>query len=168
MSNYNKLTQPPSPLTPIVAIATLLVVAAATLFAFAAWRQAHLHPQRKQVLQPVAPAVAPPPAAPATPAEVNAEHRAGDIDRILQRQWSHSLLAIEKASGKGVTILELHPNLEGGTFTLKGEALTFDELSAYVKRLSDTKLVRQVRLAHELAITRDNVETIEFEIQGDL
>jgi hypothetical protein len=166
--DYRRLTQPPQPAAPMVTAIASGLLLSATIFGFAAWQAVKRHPVHHESPAPTPSAALPASAAPSTPTDANAEKRAADIDKLLQRQWSHGLLAVEKASGKGVTILELHPNFDAGTFILKGEALTFDELSAYIGRLNETKLVRQVRLAHEQAISRDNVETVEFEIQGDL
>lgn len=69
---------------------------------------------------------------------------------------------------KGVTTLEFHPEFNGNVVTLRGEAKEFQALADYVKELNATGLVRNIALMHEQSVSRENVDTIEFELRGDL
>jgi Na+-transporting methylmalonyl-CoA/oxaloacetate decarboxylase gamma subunit len=102
------------------------------------------------------------------PNAIATEHRATEITHLLQRHWEDSLLAVEKVNIKDVTILEFHPDYGNGALVLRGEAREFDALADYIKQLNSTGLVTHVALMHEQAVSREHVDTIEFELKGDL
>ncbi|MET3109176.1 hypothetical protein AAKU67_004103 [Oxalobacteraceae bacterium GrIS 2.11] len=97
-----------------------------------------------------------------------AEHRATEIAQLLHRHWEDSLLAVEKVNIKDVTILEFHPDYGNGAIVLRGEAKEFDALADYIKQLNSAGLVNHVTLMHEQAVSREHVDTIEFELKGEL
>ena len=86
----------------------------------------------------------------------------------MRRHWEDSLLAVEKVNVGNVTILEFHPDYANGALVLRGEAKEFTALTDYIKQLNATGLVSHVALMHEQAVSREHVDTIEFELKGDL
>ncbi|TDK59580.1 hypothetical protein [Sapientia aquatica] len=96
------------------------------------------------------------------------EHRAAEIDGLLKRKWADSLLAIEQVQTKDVTVLEFHPDYANASFVVHGEARQFEALSNYIGGLNATGLVRNVALMHENGVSREHVDTIEFELKGNL
>jgi hypothetical protein len=102
------------------------------------------------------------------PNAISTEHRATEITHLLHRRWEDSLLAVEKVNIKDVTILEFHPDYSNGALVLHGEAKEFDALSEYIKQLNATGLVSHVELMHEQGVSREHVDTVEFELRGDL
>lgn len=102
------------------------------------------------------------------PNAVAIEHRAMEITHLLQRRWEGSLLAVEKITTKEVTVLEFHPDYHNGKIALQGEAREFDALAEYIKQLNATGLVHDVTLMHEQAVSHEHINTIEFELNGDL
>ncbi|PRC93462.1 PilN domain-containing protein [Solimicrobium silvestre] len=96
------------------------------------------------------------------------ERRSVEISSLLHRRWTDSLLAVERVTNKNITILEFHPDFGNEKLVLRGEAREFDALADYIKQLNATGLVKNVALMHEQAISREHVDTIEFELKGDL
>ena len=100
--------------------------------------------------------------------DISMDRRASEIETSLKRNWSDSLIAIEQVDTKDVTVLEFHPDYTNATFIIRGEARRFDALSNFVRTLNKTGLVRHVRLTHENGVSREHLDTIEFELKGEL
>lgn len=166
--NYQKLTRPADPVNRALVLAALSFFVLSLLIFFITgpakfMRSAHdLIDTPTVQLLPANVTGLPDPNAVAT------EHRAAEISHLLQRHWEDSLLAVEKVNIKDVTILEFHPDYGNGALVLRGEAKEFDALANYIKQLNSTGLVTHVALMHEQAVSREHVDTIEFELKGDL
>lgn len=166
--NYSHLTRPVKPINRLLVQASLLIVLlSAVIFGFLGPHKfltsAHdlLDAPAAKILPQVLPGVLDPNA-------VATEHRATEISQLLHRHWEDSLLAVERVNITDVTILEFHPDYGNGAIVLRGEAKEFDALADYVKLLNKTGLVNHVTLMHEQAVSREHVDTIEFELKGDL
>ncbi|GAB3265937.1 PilN domain-containing protein [Chitinimonas naiadis] len=82
--------------------------------------------------------------------------------------WQTVLIAMENTAAKDIELLEFLPEKRNRQLVLKGEAKDQKALVAYIEALSAQPALRQVHLAHQQALVRDRLETVEFEIKARL
>ncbi|MBV1777389.1 PilN domain-containing protein [Burkholderiaceae bacterium DAT-1] len=92
------------------------------------------------------------------------EKAANDILAQLDRTWATPLLIVEQSTHKDIALLEFHPDYTRQQMILKGEARQFKDIAAYVDRMRHHPLVRNAELQHEVQLSREHVETVEFEL----
>jgi hypothetical protein len=166
--NYLHVTRPANPVNRTLAIGAVLLLILSLLIFILLGPKKFLKSMHDLVDAPAAQLVPQLVSNTLDPNAIATEHRATEITHLLQRHWEDSLLAVEKVNIKDVTILEFHPDYGNGALVLRGEAKEFDALADYIKQLNATGLVSHVELMHEQAVSREHVDTIEFELKGDL
>jgi len=166
--NYLHLTRPVNPAARVLSIIALIVLVLSMMIFLLLGPKKFLK-SADDLINPPATKLVPQllPTA-LDPNAIATEHRATEITHLLQRHWENSLLAVEKVNIKNVTILEFHPDYSNGALVLRGEAKEFDALADYIKQLNATGLVNHVELMHEQAVSREHVDTLEFELKGEL
>lgn len=166
--NYQHITRPLKPVNRVLMLIALIVLILSLILFFLSGPKKFFKSATDLVSPPATKTV--PQLSPTTldPNTVATEHRATEITHLLQRRWEDSLLAVEKVNIKDVTILEFHPDYSNGALVLRGEAKEFDALADYIKQLNASGLISHVELMHEQGVSREHVDTIEFELKGDL
>lgn len=165
--NYDDLTRPVKPLNRLFAWLLLVLLVLSFAIFLIVGPKIFLHSADNLLSAPVA-RIAPQVVSLPDPNEAAIERRATELTRLLQRHWEDSLLAVEQVNIKNVTILEFHPDYANKKLFLRGEAKEFFGLDEYIKQLNATGLVSHVALMHEQGVSREHIDTIEFELTGDL
>jgi hypothetical protein len=166
--NYLRLTRPFNPAARVLTIIALIFLALSLILFVLSGPGKFLKSANDLISAPATKPVQQLLPTTLDPSAIATEHRATEITQLLQRRWADSLLAVEKVNVKDVTILEFHPDYSNGALVLRGEAKEFDALADYIKQLNATGLVNHVELMHEQAVSREHVDTLEFELKGDL
>jgi hypothetical protein len=166
--NYSHLTRPIRPVNRPLFISALLMLSIAACVLLIVGPKKFLNSATNLIETPAVQRTTQTVSNGADPNSVATEHRASEISQRLHRHWENSLLAVEKVNVNAVTILEFRPDYSNGALVLRGEAKEFAGLADYIAQLNATGLISQVALMHEQAVSREHVDTIEFELKGNL
>ena len=96
----------------------------------------------------------------------NEEWRKLSVERKFN--WYPVFLALEKASGDEIELLEFRPDKANGQISLRGEARNLPALVDYLERLAKQPLIAKVYLSHQKSTQRDAMQLVAFEIQASM
>ena len=72
--------------------------------------------------------------------------------------------AIERSAAEDIDLFEMAPEKLSGMVVLRGDALSMDALSAYMRRLGEQDGMQRVHLTHQKLKQRDGLMVVSFEI----
>lgn len=107
------------------------------------------------------------PRAPST-ADVEAEKHWSSLANEIRYPWDRVFQAVERADGADIELLELQPDKQAGSITLRGEARSNEALAAYLDRLAMQAVLQNVHLVRHQRAAHDRLEVLEFEIKSAL
>lgn len=82
--------------------------------------------------------------------------------------WQSLFVALQNANHQGIELLEFRPEKRQGVIVLRGEAKSVFDLSAYLQKISEQPAFVQIYLTKQDLRAHGQLETIGFEIRGNL
>ncbi|MGH8736405.1 MAG: hypothetical protein ACREVC_03485 [Burkholderiales bacterium] len=94
------------------------------------------------------------------------ERRAESVVRRLGLPWAPLLEAVEAASGGDVALLRMQPQADSHSLLLTAEAKTKDAMLDYLRRLSASPLLFEVRLTGHRVRDDEPAHPVRFDVRA--
>lgn len=92
--------------------------------------------------------------------------RANEVIAQLTLPWGRLFAVLEEANGKDVALLSIQPEKDKGLLAIDGEAKDIPALLDYMRRLNDSKLLRDVDLLSHQIQQQDPQKPVHFNLSA--